>query len=114
MNEANLAIGLTVLGAIIISFVAAVRRINWIGAGLLSLVGFFLGTAIFAGVGFNILLAWLVTMLIALAITLTRKNQDQRIASGQAVDGFKKCPACAEVIRSEATKCRFCSTEQQT
>ena len=113
MTEASLAIGLSVFGAIIIAFVAAIRRINWIIAGLLSLVGFFLGTAIFAGIGFNLILAWIVTLLIALAITLTRKNKDQLIASGQVLDGYKKCSACAEVIRAEATKCRFCGTGQQ-
>ena len=32
------------------------------------------------------------------------KVDDKAVESGE----MKKCPACAELVRSEATKCRYC------
>ena len=113
MNEATLAIGICILSAIIISFTAAVRRTGWILPGLTTLVIMFFATAVGAGIG-NPLLVSLVVFLAIFAWVILRKNESQLVASGQAPSGFKKCPACAEVIRAEANKCRFCSTEQTT
>ena len=36
----------------------------------------------------------------------TKAVEDQAIAAGG-----KKCPHCAEIIKAEATVCRFCSRE---
>ncbi len=35
--------------------------------------------------------------------------QEARVSGSSK--GFKKCPSCAEVVRSEAIKCRFCGTD---
>jgi hypothetical protein len=36
----------------------------------------------------------------------TAEIEHQAIIGG----GMKRCPACAELVRREATKCRFCQT----
>lgn len=111
MDEASLAINICILSAIVISFTAAVRRTSWILPGLATLVVMFFAGAIGAGIG-NQLLVSLVVFLALFVWVILRKNESQLVVSGQAPAGFRKCPACAEVIRDEATKCRFCSTEQ--
>ena len=37
-----------------------------------------------------------------------RDGDGMRAPSSVAVDGFKKCPDCAEMVRAEARVCRFC------
>ena len=39
--------------------------------------------------------------------------KDQKVLDHQALYSgeLKKCPACAELIKTEANKCRFCRTE---
>lgn len=41
-------------------------------------------------------IGWAVAMILAL--------------SGNNLEDFKKCPACSELIKSEAKKCKFCQT----
>lgn len=33
------------------------------------------------------------------------------LASGSGTIGMVKCPSCAEYVRSDATRCRYCQTE---
>jgi hypothetical protein len=42
----------------------------------------------------------------------SREGIDQRAARtyGMAVGGFRLCPTCAEAVRVEARKCRFCQS----
>ena len=43
----------------------------------------------------------------ALAVKLNQAGIEAR----QLDEGMKKCPSCAEMVRGEATKCRFCGHE---
>ena len=64
------------------------------------------------GYGFGIW--WLygaALFLIALPHALIMKVNQAGIEARQLDDGMKKCPSCAEIVRGEATKCRFCGYE---
>lgn len=65
-----------------------------------------------SGVGFFFLSLVLSPLigLIAAAVVENRKNviAERAIESGES----RKCPFCAEIIKAEATICRFCGREQ--
>ena len=46
--------------------------------------------------------------LVALPHALMMKLNQAGIEARQLDEGMKKCPSCAEIVRGEAAKCRFC------
>ena len=82
----------------------------WIGCALL--------VAAHAGRrGFSPVAAFLLSVLLSpfvgwLIVTLLRQPDESRAANELLRDGkHKQCPACAEVIRLAALKCRYCGEQ---
>jgi hypothetical protein len=49
--------------------------------------------------------------IVALPHALLMKRDEQALEKEQLESGMKKCPHCAELVRAEATVCRFCNRE---
>lgn len=58
-----------------------------------------------------ILSALLSPIIAALIIAVSKPDKKALDQAAVASGEFKKCPACAELIKNAATKCRFCGEQ---
>lgn len=69
------------------------------------------------GVGFagpflvGVFLTPIVGLIAALVMKPRDKMEQEAAAKWGAAGEYRKCPQCAEVIKREAVKCRFCGSE---
>lgn len=49
--------------------------------------------------------------IIALPHALLLKPNQKGIETRLRDEGMKKCPSCAEMVRNEAVRCRYCGTD---
>jgi hypothetical protein len=88
--------GLLILAAILYFFPTVIALLRW-RPNLM---------AIFA---LNLFLGWsVIGWVIALVWSLSATASVVAVAAPVDTRGTKKCPACAELIKKEAKKCRYC------
>lgn len=65
-----------------------------------------------SGFGYFLLSLILSPLIGGLILLISGTDQKALEAKAASSGELKKCPACAEYIKPDATKCRFCGTEQ--
>tara|TARA_B100001057_G_C22571142_1_gene841214 strand:- start:544 stop:807 length:264 start_codon:yes stop_codon:yes gene_type:complete len=64
--------------------------------------------------GKSFMLWWIygaLLFIIALVHSILMKSNNANLEKRQLAEGMKKCPKCAELVKQEATLCRFCNSE---
>src|ERR1044071_3953251 len=64
-----------------------------------------------SGVGFFLLSLLLSPLLGIIAALIARPNQAETEAEQIASGDMRKCPYCAELVRTEAIKCKHCQSD---
>jgi len=75
------------------------------------LVGVYASSKGRSGIGFFILSMFISPLISFLVALLSGTNNDENMKKDFQAGRLKKCPACAELVKVEALKCKHCNSD---